>query len=924
MMKTKNLCRTQSPGMTCLCLCAMAITARAAVLEVPDAYPTVQAAIDAADPNDTIRVAPGTYYVNLDMRGKAVILTSHDPTNPDIVVQTILDGSQPTDPNNGSVITCWSGETGATRITGFTIRGGTGRPETVFPPGFGWEGTGGGGVYCRGASPTITDNVFNGCSTTYAGAAIYCYLESSPVIRNNRFEDNFAHAYGGAVWARFNSLPIIENNRFERNSCEVLGGALYLGNQSHARVVANLFSRNVSTRLNAGAIYYFVQSNPTIAGNVFYANLALITGSAIHGEGSSAAKIVNNTFVANQLTNPSSATATIAVFDASLISNNIVTDSIGGGIQNASDGQATIRNNNLWNNLSGNYVGAQATDLTGVDGNISADPEIGTMLPDPFRIVELYYDSPCRDTGNSADAAVLATDFDGDVRIHDAAVDMGAQEYAVLSVPGEYTTIQGAVDDAASGDRILVDKGLYEEHIDFLGKNLVLRSLNPLDPNCVAATIIDGRRLDRCLTLDKGESKPTTIAGLTIRNGFASQELYGVDGYGGGIYISDDGGANVLYNHIHHNTSYRYGGGIDTRHRTDTLIAHNLIEHNDTSHFLGGGVHVGVHANVVIRDNIIRYNRTDGIGSQGGGIYVFNFSDVHIVNNQILYNESPTGGGIYAWNMIGKIENNIIRGNFASKEGGGMSLNQYHATNELPLSIKNNIIDGNVSAGESGAIHFRRGNPLCSLTHNTMVGNRNASWSAALSLGILSDFEIANNVISDSPDGLGIRVLSNPDSELIAEPNIHHNLIWNNAGGPIGGELVDLPEPAANRLLDPNFIRDGAWVTADPNDPQSNQWLPGDYRIGWLSPCRDGGATTGRATTSDITGAPRPAFSLPDIGAYELQFVDLDASGSFDVLDAVKLAENWSTPGTASPFDFNDDSLVNYIDFAFILQGQPK
>lgn len=66
--------------------------AQAASLIVPDNFPTIQAAIDAASPGDMIIVRPGTYAENLTLN-KAVTLTaetfdSSDPTHN----TTIIDG----------------------------------------------------------------------------------------------------------------------------------------------------------------------------------------------------------------------------------------------------------------------------------------------------------------------------------------------------------------------------------------------------------------------------------------------------------------------------------------------------------------------------------------------------------------------------------------------------------------------------------------------------------------------------------------------------------------------------------------------------------------------------------------------------------------------------------------------------------------
>ena len=66
----------------------------AATLIVPDNYSTIQAAINAASPGDTISVRPGTYAENLTL-SKSVILTAASYTSLDPTRNTtIIDGSR--------------------------------------------------------------------------------------------------------------------------------------------------------------------------------------------------------------------------------------------------------------------------------------------------------------------------------------------------------------------------------------------------------------------------------------------------------------------------------------------------------------------------------------------------------------------------------------------------------------------------------------------------------------------------------------------------------------------------------------------------------------------------------------------------------------------------------------------------------------
>lgn len=92
-----------------------------------------------------------------------------------------------------------------------------------------------------------------------------------------------------------------------------------------------------------------------------------------------------------------------------------------------------------------------------------------------------------------------------------------------------YLSIQDAINDAGTGHEIVISPGLYRhfENIDFQGKNVTLRSIDPHDPDVVSATIINGRGQGAAVTFSSGEDANSVLAGLTITG--AEWGLYCVD-----------------------------------------------------------------------------------------------------------------------------------------------------------------------------------------------------------------------------------------------------------------------------------------------------------------------------------------------------------------------------------------------------------
>ena len=216
-------------------------------LVVPEDYSKIQDAIDAARSGDTIVVLPGTYRENIRIQGKTILLRSSDPTNPDVVKSTILDGVE-----YGRPTVNFGGGTFAT-IDGFTILftlGGIGSQCSACA----------GAIYAREASPYIRNNRI--INSKNSGIALY---ESAAHIEGNLIANNSSSSPGGGITIdSYGQAPTIIGNTFEGNSASS-GGAIFIittavgdptpGCAAPTSVRNNEFINNSSTQFGGGAIF---------------------------------------------------------------------------------------------------------------------------------------------------------------------------------------------------------------------------------------------------------------------------------------------------------------------------------------------------------------------------------------------------------------------------------------------------------------------------------------------------------------------------------------------------------------------------------------------------------------------------------------------------------------------------------------------
>ncbi|MDP2898436.1 MAG: hypothetical protein Q8Q12_18005 [bacterium] len=238
-----------------------------------------------------------------------------------------------------------------------------------------------------------------------------------------------------------------------------------------------------------------------------------------------------------------------------------------------------------------------------------------------------------------------------------------------LSVPQDYSTIQAAIDAAPEGDTIAVSPGTHVENISFGGKNVVLCSTDPTNPEVVAATTIDGNQAGSVVTFAGTENESCVLTGFTIRNGKARHGA-GICGGTWDLHAHATIRGNVIASNWAGGDEWPHGAGGGLVY-CDGLIENNLVTANRASSSprssqpTGGG---GLHAcNGEIRDNIISNNRSEAFG-EGGGLCTCT-GVIH--DNVITGNAANHGGGLYGCDGI--VSNNQIIGNTALRGGACLS-----------------------------------------------------------------------------------------------------------------------------------------------------------------------------------------------------------------------------------------------------------
>ena len=413
-------------GLSAVCVHGATITIR------PDGtgdYLTIQQGIDAACDGDEVVLTPGCYTGpgnrDLDFSGKAITVRGSEPQTRSVAAATVIDcAASEADPHRG--FTFDSGEGPDSIVAGLTITNGFAPVEAIWLN----EWSVGGAVFCERTSPTIADSILVRNQARKAGGGIFCYDGSRPTVRDCLIAENHSFSGGAGMRIYWNSDPLVVNCVFSGNTAVEQGAGL-CACYSSPTVVNSLFTGNTAGTFGGGLCNCFDNCSATLIHCTFSGNSAGTHGGAVH----------------NYYSHPTM-TGCVLWGNAAPLGPEIA---IRGTTFPAT---LTVAYSDVRGGAAAAFVDTGCTLVWG-EGNLDADPgfvagagpdgDAGTWQDNDYHLAG---GSPCIDAGDPSFVPRFSTaDIDGQPRVLYAAVDLGADEFAL---PPDFDT-DGDVDQEDFG-----------------------------------------------------------------------------------------------------------------------------------------------------------------------------------------------------------------------------------------------------------------------------------------------------------------------------------------------------------------------------------------------------------------------------------------------------------------------------------------
>jgi len=424
---------------------------------------------------------------------------------------------------------------------------------------------------------------------------------------------------------------------------------------------------------------------------------------------------------------------------------------------------------------------------------------------------------------------------------------------AILYVPSQYSTIQGAINACSVGDTVMVAPGTYtgsgNRDLDFGGKDICVMSSNG-----PWVTVIDSQGSSsnphRGFIFQNSETPSATVQGFTIQNGWAGD---------GGAVSCQNSSPTITGNVIQGNTAQYIGGGISFLGGSSPVITGNFILANGAN--AGGGIYGQDPSTPTVSGNLIEANaaaqdgsgiafgplcggtisgntiRGNAGGGMGGGIACY-ASFPSIVGNKIDLNSGPMGGGgIACWYFSSPtIDSNTIVGNVAgSNPGGGIWCWQWSSP-----TMDRNTFSGNF-AGNGGAIGCDMG---CTPTvRNSILWANVSTTNPEIYVGPNSSTITVD--YTDVQGGWPGTGNINADPKFLLPPQLDFRLLWPSPCIDAGDPTPSLNDPDGTRRdMGAHYFDQGPTLTLYLTPSSSHVTPGGQLRVRYTVINRNAGPVT--------------------------------------------------------------------------------
>jgi cadherin domain-containing protein/parallel beta helix pectate lyase-like protein/type IX secretion system substrate protein len=684
-----------------------------------------------------------------------------------------------------------------------------------------------------------------GASYEATGGAIYSNGFELISIKNSSFLNNSATG-GGAIYLRSGASSVIANNRFINNDGgNYFGGAITVESGSTAKIINNLFSNNSAQ--DGGAIGLF--NNVEFVNNTLTNNNATTSGGGIYLSGTNSSSLKNCIFYGNIGINGNQ----IYLRDDDTDPNFINCD-IQGGTDAFGLYTAVTYDGTYTNNID--------SDPVFIDPNAGVGNQADAWQSD----WTLQSTSPCINTGlsDTTGLSLPTRDIDGNLRVINNVIDMGAYEATAIPACGNITS-----DTDWNSDTVKVncDITIDNTYTLTIHPGTVVEFQGDYQINVNGTLLALGMELD------------SIIFTRNDTTGFSDTSI--VDGGWGGIWFDEVEPANdsskfayckFEFAKAKGDNAEASGGAINIRLTSKISFDNCLFQNNLTVGQYAGGAAMAISnsAAMPIRNCTFINNVAWSPYFAGGGAIYLDVGSPYILNNKFFNNvaDSCSGGAIYCRGAGSpRILNNVFTNNYA-RYGGAMLF-----ASENDPTVYNNTIAYNDSKFGGGLTCYENANP-----------------------------DVKNNIFYanvDSAGGSQVYIFDNA-----SQPNFSYNLIQGGSG-EIGTEdtVAYVGNYENNLNEDPLFVKPTTAAGIGYDGSKANWTLLGD------NPCINAG-------TADTVGMKIPVTDLSenlriyndvriDIGAYE--FLNNHPEISAQYFSVNENAANTTIVGTCTATDIDGD-----------------